>query len=155
MRIWIDADSCPPKVRAIICKAAVKRNICAWFVANRDIPVTKADQIRMIVVEAAADEADRYILERAVPGDLVISRDIPFCADLVEKQVSVMNDRGDLFTKDNIGARLLQRNRMMEMRAMGLAPPPSPPFGDKEVKAFANLFDRELTRLSISSHEEV
>ena len=40
MTVWVDADSCPRRVRDIVAKGAVTRGFPVVYVANRAIPVT-------------------------------------------------------------------------------------------------------------------
>ena len=37
MNIWVDADACPKAIKEIICRAAIKNEIKASFVANQHI----------------------------------------------------------------------------------------------------------------------
>ncbi len=94
-----------------------------------------------------ADSADMYIVDNCREGDLVITRDIPFASKLVEKGINVINDRGEEFTKENIGERLSMRNFMLEMRVSGLKINEEKSFGNKEVQLFSNTFDKIVTKL--------
>lgn len=147
MIIWIDADSCPLKVRSVLCRAAERVKIVAKFVANRNIPIDENDFTEMIVVEDGEGVADDYIVEHSEANSLCITRDIPLAFRLVESGVSVMNDRGDHFTQDNIRQRLALRDLMTEMRLSGLETEKHPAFSNKQLQKFSSLFDRELTRL--------
>jgi uncharacterized protein YaiI (UPF0178 family) len=147
MTVWVDADSCPSRVREIVTRAAARRGVAAIFVANRRIPLPKNKKVSSVVVPAGADSADAHISERAEPGDLVITRDIPLAAELVEKNVRVINDRGDVFTAENIRERLSVRNFMKDLRDSGLFESSSGGFGPREIRLFSDAFDRELTKM--------
>lgn len=147
MKIWIDADSCPVQIRNIVSKASERRGIKVILAANREIPVNRHEKIESVIVPEGADSADHYILENSSKGDLVITRDIPFASSLVEKGVNVINDRGDEFTRENMGERLSMRNFMLEMRLSGLKINEEKSFGKKEVQLFSNTFDKILTKL--------
>jgi uncharacterized protein YaiI (UPF0178 family) len=147
MTIWVDADSCPIRVREIVTKAARARKIPAVFVANRGIPLQKNASVSAITVKKTENSADAYILSRARETDLVITRDIPLAAELVRKSVTVINDRGKAFKADTIAERLSLRNFMKDLRTMGLYESSERDFGPKDAKLFADAFDRELTRL--------
>ena len=147
MKIWIDADSCPVQIRNIVSKASERRGIKVILAANREIPVNRHEKIESVIVPEGADSADHYILENSSEGDLVITRDIPFASSLVEKGVNVINDRGDEFTRENMGERLSMRNFMLEMRLSGLKINEEKSFGKKEVQLFSNTFDKILTKL--------
>ena len=147
MKILIDADSCPVRVREIIAKAADRRRITALFVAAREIPLPPSSHIQMIQVEAGEDAADREILCLAQKGDLIVTRDIPLAAKLVECGHTVINDRGGHYTKENIRPRLSERNFMAELRSSGLATIKDRSFSSREIHEFAATFDRELSSL--------
>ncbi len=147
MTVWVDADSCPQRVREIVIRAAARRGVPAVFVANRRIPLPKNGRVSAVVVPKGDDSADLHITDRAAPGDLVITRDIPLAAQLVEKNVRVINDRGDVFTAENIRERLSVRNFMKDLRDAGLYESPSGGFGPREIRLFSDAFDRELTRI--------
>mgnify|MGYP000735624079 CR=1 FL=1 len=41
MTLFVDADSCPVRIREIICKTAKRLQVPAVFAANRQIPIPK------------------------------------------------------------------------------------------------------------------
>ncbi|TVQ39694.1 MAG: DUF188 domain-containing protein [Spirochaetaceae bacterium] len=147
MRIWVDADSCPARVREIICKASRRRGVAAVFVANRRIRLPGGHQLLSVLVPAEEQSADTYLIAHAEAGDLAVTRDIPLAAELVKRGVLVLNDRGDVYSADNVRERLSIRDHMYELRASGIATPETGGFGKREIFAFANAFDRALTRL--------
>lgn len=144
MTIWIDADSCPKPVKEIVERASKREKIPLIFTANRKIPMEDNELFTMVVTEAVDQSADLYIVENVEAGDLVITRDIPLADELVEKSISVLNDRGMLYTAENIKERLSVRNFMYELREYGGGVERHSAFGPKEKQAFANAFDRQL-----------
>jgi len=146
MKIWIDADSCPTRIREIIIRASNREKIEAVFVANRELPLLYGNFVRFVLVPEGSEEADKYITEQAAPDDIVITRDIPFASLLVEKGIIVLNDRGTLYTVENMGERLSIRNFMKGLRERNLYSSRESEFGKKEVENFANTFDRELRK---------
>ena len=144
-RIWIDADSCPTRVREVIARAAERVGGEAIFVAVKKPPLPGLSSVKYV---AAGDQiADDVIVERIEPGEIAITRDIPLAARLVEKGACVMNDRGDTFTTENIRERLSIRDFMHEARIAGIAQEGERSFGPREVKAFSSAFDRELMKI--------
>lgn len=79
MTLFVDADSCPVRIREIVCKTAQRLRVSAVFVANRIIPIPKNDYCRSVVTAAENQAADSFIVSNAVSGDIVITRDIPLC----------------------------------------------------------------------------
>lgn len=148
MNIWVDADSCPVKIRDIISKASLRLEINSYFVANRDIPVNDHDFIHKIITPKTEQSADRYIIENVLSNDIVITRDIPLADELVEIGVTTINDRGDHFTKENIKERLSIRDFMQEARERGLKSETTSRFNQKDIQNFANTFDKLLRALT-------
>ncbi|NLK59601.1 MAG: DUF188 domain-containing protein [Treponema sp.] len=147
MILWVDADSCPVPVRDMICRTGKRLELTVCYVANRDIPRDADAPVTMIIADTTPDAADEYIVENSAPGDLVITRDIPLARRLVDNQIRVINDRGTVYTDENIRERLAMRNLMLELYTSGLAPEKTGQFGKKELNNFANALDREITRL--------
>ncbi len=137
------------RIREIVIKAAVRENIEAVFVANRPIPLKEAENIEFILVEQGDDSADDYIVSSSIPGDMVITRDILMAGRLVEKKILVINDRGGIFTKENIGERISIRNFMKDLRDIGVYKREDV-FDNRDIFAFAATFDRELRKLLIN-----
>lgn len=148
MKILVDADSCPKPTRDAILRAIQRTSISGIFVANRPIPgITEDHLCTMEVCGNHSGAADDRIVELAEPGDLAITRDIPLASRLVEAQVSVIDDRGRLYSKENIRERLSLRDFMVGLAEHGLGPERIASYGKRELKAFADGFDRELQRL--------
>lgn len=147
MKIWVDADACPGVVRDIVLAASRRRKIETIFVANKFLALPISELVQFIQVENSPDAADAYIVERALPGDLVITQDIPLAHPLVHKNVVVISPRGVVFDEDNIGVRLSIRDMMQDMRDVGIITGGPKQFGEKEKREFASSFDRELTKL--------
>lgn len=147
MTIWIDADSCPVRVRQIVCKASLRLSVPLVFVANRPIPITNHELVSFVQTDDKEQSADDYIVAYSKKGDLVITRDIPLAASLVEKGVVVINDRGFLFTADNVRERLSVRDFMYEIRSNGLMTDRMGVFNKKDIQNFSNTFDNVLTKL--------
>ncbi len=144
MTIWVDADSCPVRIREIIVRASGRTGIAAVFVANRVIPGVETATTSLIVVEKGEGVADRYIMEQSVSGDLAVTRDIPLAADLSDKDILVLDDRGGIVDKDNARQRLSLRNAMTELRSYGIQSETTKPMTNRDIQQFANAFDRRL-----------
>lgn len=148
LRIYLDADSLPEKVRQIVFKACIKRKITAYTVSNKNLRLPKDPMIKPVKVPQEKEAADNYILKHAKEGNLVITRDIPLAAALVEKGIAVINDRGDEFSADTIRERLSIRNTFKELRELGIVEDTrKKSYSDKHAHAFAATFDKVLTRL--------
>ena len=73
-------------------------------------------------------------------------RRIPLAAAALAKGGRVLDPRGELYTKDNIEARLTLRKFMDELRASGVATGGPAPFNHADRQAFAGQLDRLLAR---------
>jgi uncharacterized protein YaiI (UPF0178 family) len=144
--IWVDADSCPTPVRDIIIRFCKRLNLELIYVANHTIPMPKSDLFKMIVCDATPDAADNYVVENARKNDIVITRDIPMASRLLEKEITTINDRGLLFTTENIKEKLSLRNFNKELYENGIISEKMSTFSKKDVNNFANCFDREIQK---------
>jgi uncharacterized protein YaiI (UPF0178 family) len=88
------------------------------------------------------------VADLALPGDIVVTRDIPLAERLVEKNVTVMDDRGRVYSRENIRERLSLRNFVVGLARNGLDPERSGVYGKKELKAMADSLDRLLAKLN-------
>jgi uncharacterized protein YaiI (UPF0178 family) len=104
----------------------------------------------MELCPAGDGAADDRIVELAEPGDLVITRDIPLASRLVETgaPILVIDDRGQVYTRENIRERLSLRDFMVGLAESGLGRARIASYGKKELKAFADGLDRVLVNLA-------
>ena len=145
--IWIDADSCPLKVRNHVVDYAAKKNITVYFVANKNIECQSKNPFKMIITDSQKDAADNYIFDHTTAGsDLVITKDIVFADKLITKGVCTINDRGTEFTKEIIKERLSERDFNLQLVQMGLSKPYHEGYDQKKFEKFANCLDRVIIR---------
>ncbi|MEI8094005.1 MAG: DUF188 domain-containing protein [Spirochaetales bacterium] len=147
MQVLIDGDSCPRAVREVVAKAGRREGVPVTCFANRPIPFRADLAITMEVVAATEGAADDALVARALPGDLVVTRDIPLASRLVELGVAVLNDRGALYTAENIRERLSVRDFMAGLNAAGLKPESTAVYGKKEWDRFVRTFDATFMTL--------
>ena len=152
MKILVDADSCPIRARQIILRAAEKRQVQAKFAANRQIPDIEGDFTVMALCPEHTDAADDYIVDIAESGDLAVTRDVPLAARLVNKGIAVLDYRGRIFTRDNIGSFMSIRNFNIRLTISGINMPKIANYRKKDLKTFVNSFDKLLTRLCAPRH---
>jgi uncharacterized protein YaiI (UPF0178 family) len=148
MRIYVDADSCPRQARELVLRSSIRTKVPAVFAANRPIPGISGDNITMEICPPGEGSADNRIVELAGPGDLAVTRDIPLAERLITAGVLVLDDRGRIYTAENIRERRSLRDFMVGLAENGLGAERWPNYGKKELKAFADSFDKELTRLA-------
>ncbi len=146
MTIWIDADACPVAIKEILYRAAERKQIPLILVANQALRTPPSALIRAVRVSQGFDEADDYLVQNAIAGDLVISADIPLASRLLENQVAVLTPRGEPMTKENIGERLAIRDFMDTMRGSGIQTGGPAPLNASDKQKFANALDRWLAQ---------
>jgi len=83
---------------------------------------------------------------RAAAGDLVITSDIPLAAEVVEKGCFALNPRGELYTRENVRARLNMRDFMATMRDVGVQTEGAAPFSQADRQLFASKLDNLLAK---------
>src|SRR5688572_18648133 len=145
MRIWIDADAAPRDVKEIVFRAAKRLKVETVLVANQRMPVPlDNDYISSVWVQGGPDVADQHIADNAEAGDVAITADIPLAAILVEKQLIVIDPRGEQYDEDNVRERLSVRDFMDSVRGSGVQTGGAKPYGQREKQAFAASLDRVL-----------
>ena len=151
MKIWVDADACPVVTKAILFKAADRRQIPLILVANQYMSIPKSANIRMLQVSPGFDVADNEIIKRLQPGDLVITSDIPLAAEVIEHKCRALSPRGELYSLETIKVRLNMRDFMDTLRASGVQTGGPNALSQSERQQFANHLDRVLTSHQLSS----
>ncbi len=148
MKIWVDADACPVVIKEILFRAAERTQIQITLVANHAMRIPPSKHIKFLHVPAGFDVADNEIVKRLDSGDLVITGDIPLASEAIDKGAIALNPRGDLYTTENIKARLNMRNFMETLRSTGVDTGGPPPINQKDRQNFANQLDKLLNRNS-------
>jgi uncharacterized protein YaiI (UPF0178 family) len=152
MRIWVDADACPGIARDILFRAADRTGVQLTLVANQPLNVPTSKNITTLQVPKGFDVADDEIVRRLDAGDLVITSDIPLAAEVIEKGGHALSPRGELHTRENIGATLNMRDFMDTMRSSGVEMGGGPSaYSQRDKQEFANNLDRFLTKYANNS----
>lgn len=126
--IYIDADACPVKAEAE--QVATRHQTRLLMVCNGGLRPSQNPLVEMVYVPDGPDIADMWIAERAGPGDVVVTGDIPLAAKCVEAGAEVIRHNGDAFTRANIGQQLAMRDLAADLR-------PADPFRQGGGKAFS------------------
>jgi uncharacterized protein YaiI (UPF0178 family) len=146
MKIWVDADACPGVIKDILFRAAERTGVQLTLVANHSIPIPPSRHIKFLQVTHGFDVADNEIVKRLDAGDLVITADIPLAADVIDKGGYALNPRGELYTVNNIRARLNMRDFMETLRSSGIDTGGPSALSQSDRKSFASHLDKILTR---------
>ena len=146
MKIWVDADACPVVIKDILFRAAERTGVQLTLVANQPVRIPPSRCIKLLQVTSGFDVADNEIVNRLGAGDLVITSDIPLAAEVIDKGGHALTPRGELYSSDNIKARLDMRNYMDALRASGIDTGGPPALSQSDRKSFANHLDKLLTK---------
>ncbi|MCC5965722.1 MAG: YaiI/YqxD family protein [Natronohydrobacter sp.] len=115
MTIYVDADACP--VKAEVERVGTRNRVRMVIVSNGGIRPSANPLIETVIVPEGPDVADDWIAERAGPGDVVITGDIPLAHRCVTAGAQVLKHNGEALTADNIGSVLATRDLMADLRA--------------------------------------
>ena len=144
MNLWVDADACPVVIKEILFRAAERTKTNLTLIANQSISVPSSRYIKTQRVSSGFDVADNEIVKQVQNGDLVITSDIPLASEVIDKGALALSPRGELFTAENIKARLNMRDFLETMRSSGIQSGGPPPLSQSDRQAFANHLDRIL-----------
>ena len=73
--LYIDADACPVKAEAE--RVATRLQVPVKMVCNGGLRPSRDPMVENVIVGAGFDAADDWIAERARPGDIVVTADVP------------------------------------------------------------------------------
>jgi uncharacterized protein len=115
MTIYVDADACP--VKAEVERVGTRHRQRMVIVSNGGIRPSANPLVETVIVAEGPDAADRWIAERAGPGDVVVTADIPLAARCIAAGAQVLKHDGEALTAVNIGSILATRDLMADLRA--------------------------------------
>lgn len=133
-------------IREILFRAAERTGVALTLVANQPLRTPPLAHVRSLQVAPGFDVADNEIVRRVQEGDLVITADIPLAAEVIDKGALALNPRGELYTANNVRARLNMRDFMETMRSSGVVHDGPPALSQADRKAFADRLDRWLAK---------
>ncbi len=115
MSLYIDADACPVKAEAE--RVATRHRLKMYVVSNGGLRPSQNPLVETVIVPEGPDVADMWIADRAGPGDVVVTGDIPLAAKCVEAGAQVLKHNGEPLTQANIGNVLATRDLMTDLRS--------------------------------------
>ncbi len=141
--IYVDADACP--VKAEVERVSTRHKVQMFVVSNGGIRPSLNPLVETVVVPDGPDVADMWIADRAGPGDIVITGDIPLAARCIEGGAQVLKHNGEPLTQANIGNVLATRDLMADMRAADpFRQGGGKPFGKADRSHFLDALERAL-----------
>jgi uncharacterized protein len=143
--IYVDADACPVKDETY--RVAGRHGLRVFIVTNSYISVPRDPLIERVAVAAGPDAADDWIAERAGPGAIVITADVPLADRCVKTGATAIAPTGRVFDEASIGMAIATRNLMADLRSAGETTGGPRPFSPKDRSAFLSALDRAVVRL--------
>jgi uncharacterized protein YaiI (UPF0178 family) len=139
--LFVDGDACP--VRDEVYRVADRIGLPVFVVANGSRPIRPPGRpnVTMITVEAGADVADDWIVERITAADVCITTDIPLAARCLAKGARGVAPSGKIWTQDNIGNALAGRAVGQYLREIGVTTGGPPPLTKQDRSRFLNALD--------------
>ena len=142
--IFIDGDACPVKDETYV--VATRYGVPVALVANSTLYVPSGMGVELIVVEQGPDAADDWIAERAQPGDVVVTGDLPLAARCLEAGARVLGTSGREFDDESIGGLLGTRELKEQLRGAGVATGGPPPLSGRDRSRFSSKLDELVQR---------
>ncbi len=139
-KILIDADACPVKDECY--KVAARHGLKVFVVANRLLQAPRHPMIERVLVPQGPDSADDWIAERAEPGTVVVTADIPLAARCVKAGAFVLAPNGKIFDDASIGMALAMRDLMEDLRATGAVSGGPKGFSPRDRSTFLSALER-------------
>ncbi|WP_343080616.1 YaiI/YqxD family protein [Ostreiculturibacter nitratireducens] len=143
MALYVDADACPVKDEAT--RVAERLGVRTFLVCNGGLRPSSHPLVETVFVPEGPDIADKWIAERAGPGDVVVTGDIPLAAKCVAAGARVLKHNGEALTPANIGMALATRDLMADLRSADpFRPGGGKGFGKADRSRFLDALDRML-----------
>lgn len=116
MKVLIDADGCPVVDIAIrLCKTHALPCLLLCDTSHE----FHRDGAETLVFDKGADSVDYALVNRVLPGDIVITQDYGLASMCLARKARVLHQDGWEYTMDNIDALLLVRHDSRKHRAAG------------------------------------
>jgi len=145
MAIYVDADACP--VKAEIYRVAERYQLKVFVVSNSYMNVPRDPRIELVVVADSFDAADNWIAERAGPGDIVVTADIPLADRSLKAGAMAIGNTGVPFTPSSIGMAMASRELLSNLRAMGEVTGGPKPMSPRDRSRFLSALDEAIQQI--------
>jgi hypothetical protein len=117
MRIIIDGDACPQRVKEICEEAAKEFGIELIIVVDIDHYIISNYQV--VVVEQGRDSVDYKIVQIFKEGDILITQDYGLASLVLSKASAIIHTAGFFINRNNIDSLLQSRYISERVRKQG------------------------------------
>ena len=149
VEIYVDADACP--VKDEVMRVAYRHQLRVHFVSNSYMRLDDSELVNRVVVDEGPDVADDWIAERAGPGDIAITADIPLADRCVKAGAAALSPTGKPFSPESIGMALAMRNLMTDLRETGEISGHNPAFSRKNRSDFLQELEKMVQQAKNNS----
>lgn len=116
MKVLIDADGCPVVDIAVrICK---KQGVSCLILCDTAHEFHR-DGAQTLVFDKGADSVDYGLVNRVLPGDIVVTQDYGLASMCLARSAIVLHQDGWEYTRENIDGLMLFRHESSKYRAAG------------------------------------
>ena len=116
MKVLIDADACP--VVDIVVRLCAKHAVPCLLLCDTAHAVYR-EGTETLIFDKGADSVDFALVNRACPGDIVITQDYGLASMCLGRKVRVLHQDGWEYTLDNISGLMEQRHANKKHRLAG------------------------------------
>ena len=116
MKVLIDADACP--VVDIAVRLCVKYGVPCLLLCDTAHTMHR-DGAETLIFDKGADSVDFALVNRANPGDIVVTQDYGLASMCLGKRVRVLHQDGWEYTEHNISGLMEQRHAAKKHRMAG------------------------------------
>ena len=148
MTVWIDADACP--VVDIAIALCMQYGVACMLVCDT-AHVLQKQGAQTLTVDSGADSVDFVLVNRILPGDIVITQDYGLAAMCLARRAQVLNQNGMVYHTGNIESLLMQRHTAQKIRRGGGRLKGPPKRTHQQDDAFAQAFE---SLLSIATNQK-
>ncbi len=142
LEIYVDADACP--VKDEVYRVARREGLRVWVVTNGGVRIPDDPLFERVIVPEGLDRADDWIAERAGPGDVAVTADVPLASRCVKRGARAVAPDGKAFTASSIGAQLATRNLLTSLREAGAIRGGGRPFTKHDRSRFLSALDHAI-----------
>ena len=125
---------------------AERYRLKVFVVSNSYLNVPRDPRHELVVVSDSFDAADNWIAERAGPGDIVVTADIPLADRSLKAGAAVIGNTGVPFTAASIGMAMANRELLSNLRAMGEVTGGPKPMTPRDRSRFLSALDEAVQK---------
>ncbi len=130
-----------------IYRVAERYRLKVFVVSNSYLNVPRDPRHELVVVSDSFDAADNWIAERAGPGDIVVTADIPLADRSLKAGAAVIGNTGVPFTSASIGMAMANRELLSNLRAMGEVTGGPKPMTQRDRSRFLSALDEAIQKI--------